>query len=245
MRRHVILVCFACAAPPAGADSSMPPALDGNRASEALAQSAVLPAREAMTWAISVALPRSISDGTLVGSFEVARMRMAVYEPRDVAGRRVAEAHLQVERTALRRQWLTDLLQAPTHYDYRVAFDAASLEMLHRKHSVDGEPWRNLQPTGHDLATWLLVLRAAPLRNGDRVELVVDTPWGEGPFSARVVRRERIAQHTAIRIEIAVEDDDWQHITVWLSDDQRRLPYRIACDHAQYGHLQAELTSHR
>jgi hypothetical protein len=117
---------------------------------------------------------------------------------------------------------------------------------------------RKLPGMVRDPMTALFALRAARLADGDVVPLLVLDGPALYRSTARVAGRERILavgeEVQAIRIEIvAVRIDyagtpvpNWweRRITAWLSDDERRIPYRISGD-TDLGRASVELTSYQ
>jgi hypothetical protein len=119
---------------------------------------------------------------------------------------------------------------------------------------------RRLPPDVRDPLSALLALRKAPLAQGETHEqlLLDEVLW---KVTVEVHRGERIVletegeeapAHRAIRVEGKLERTDeagrvlgtkTHHFTLWLSDDARRVPLRIASD-SDLGRCTLELTSY-
>ncbi len=115
---------------------------------------------------------------------------------------------------------------------------------------------RLLPGLARDPMMTLFALRAAPLRDGDViVALVLDGP-ALYRATCRVKGRQALERSdgkaAAIRVDVeALRVDDRnrpsglpaRHITIWLSDDDRRIPYRVSGD-TDLGTANVELTSY-
>jgi hypothetical protein len=108
-----------------------------------------------------------------------------------------------------------------------------------------------------DPLTALFLLRAAALHDGDAIDFTVLDGAALYAARAKVERRETLARDegpgAAIRIAIEARPIDdagradrtmpVRRIVMWLSDDARRLPYRIEGD-SDIGKARVELTSY-
>lgn len=115
---------------------------------------------------------------------------------------------------------------------------------------------RTLPGNALDPVTALFTMRAARLGDGEVVELLVIDGFALYRAAATVVGREQIERDggpaAAIHLEIEAKRIDDQnrwdkkpprHISLWLSDDDRRIPYRLAGD-TDLGRANVELTSY-
>ncbi len=131
----------------------------------------------------------------------------------------------------------------------RIALDVvAPREQLHQRRILPG--------VARDPLTALFALRAAPLRDGDVMRpLVLDGPALYRAMM-RVHGREALATGggpvTCVRIDVEATrifdsgrpvGQRPRHITIWLSDDDRRVPYRISGD-TDLGTARIDLTSY-
>ena len=220
-----------------------------------------------------------------VGAIDAGRARMSVGQPTMPAsahGRRL----LGVQGDAHSAPWLS--LLARLDDDYKVVLDADALApdtidtaehgIRERKVAVridrtitqarvkldlvkgkqEGHETRIYQGVPVDPVGALFTMRAAPLRDGD----VLDMLAFEGPAfyrtQVKVAGREAIersgVKETAIRLDVSAQRVDEhgidkkneavRHATIWLSDDARRIPYRIAGD-TDFGRCELELVSYR
>ena len=102
--------------------------------------------------------------------------------------------------------------------------------------------WRNFYVEGiRDIAGALLLARSQPLRDGDVVRLAVFPGEWMYLVTARVEKREKInvlgERRAAIRASLGIESIEkdyslkphqkFQRGTVWVSDDELRIPLRI------------------
>lgn len=136
-------------------------------------------------------------------------------------------------------------------------FDGARFTIDFRAAKGGQHQNRVLTDVPRDPMTALFWLRGARLRDGDVLRgLVLDGP-AVYRSTTRVIGRERLIRDQgpvdAIRLAIeAVRIDDRgrsvaqapRHITLWLSDDDRRLPWRISGD-TDLGTAEVVLTSYR
>lgn len=122
-------------------------------------------------------------------------------------------------------------------------------DQAHATRTVAGEPV--------DPIAALFRMRAAPLHDGDRLSFI----GFDGPTfyrcELRVAAHEPIeragAKAAAIRLELVAQRVDERgnamreaprYATVWLSDDDRRIPYRVAGD-TDFGRCELELVGYR
>lgn len=151
---------------------------------------------------------------------------------------------VQIVETGVRERRITTDLDGA-----RMALDFVSPKDQHKER-------RLLPGAPRDPMAALFALRAAPLRAGEVIELLVLDGPALYRAIARVVVRERITREegpaAAIRIAITAQRIDdrakpanlpQRHITIWLSDDDRRLPYRVEGD-TDLGRASVELTSY-
>ncbi len=137
------------------------------------------------------------------------------------------------------------------------AFDGARLDLEYNAPSTRVHQSRRLPGPARDPMCTLFALRAAALADGDAFDLLVLDGPALYRASAKVAGRESLARDggavRAIRVDIEavrIRDDgarDAQvaarHISVWFSDDDLRLPYRISGD-TDLGTAHIELTSY-
>jgi hypothetical protein len=115
--------------------------------------------------------------------------------------------------------------------------------------------WRNFYVDGiRDIAGALLLARSQPLRDGDTVRLAVFPGEWMYLVAVRVEKREKITlrgkERAAIRASLGIESIEkdyslkphkkFQRGTVWVSDDELRIPLRIEVK-VFVGHVFAEL----
>ena len=123
------------------------------------------------------------------------------------------------------------------------------------RHGAKPPKWKNFYVPGlRDMAGAVLLARSQPLRDGDRLRLAVFPGDWMYLVTARVERREKIKWRGASRhvIRVGLEIDrinkdytlsahkKFQRGTVWVSDDDLRLPLRIEVK-VFVGHVFAEL----
>ena len=119
--------------------------------------------------------------------------------------------------------------------------------------------WTNFYVPGlRDMAGALLLARSQPLRQGDVIQLAVFPGEWMYLVRAKVEGREKLTWHGEERpvIRVSLEIDyinkdyslrphrKFQRGTVWVSDDQTRLPLRVEVK-VFIGHIFAELESIR
>jgi hypothetical protein len=214
-----------------------------------------------------------------VGPVESGRARMSVGKPTRKDGRTVVAVHGQAETAP----WLQLLVRL--NDDYQLVLDAATLLPLQvlsverglRERRIDaqldgrvadftvegsreaGRHHRVLPTVTRDPLAQLFALRAAPLRDGDRLEQdVLDgTALWHAQMSVHRGERvhldidgERAAARPAIRIDgtlTKINDtgrpmgQPQRHLTAWLSDDQTRILLRLEAD-TDLGRCSLELT---
>jgi hypothetical protein len=103
----------------------------------------------------------------------------------------------------------------------------------------------------------LFTIRAAPLRDGDRFVLATFDGPALYRSTVNVIRREKLEGRgeplPVVRVEVDAERVDAlgrpakqpvRHVTLWLSDDVRRVPYRISGD-TDFGRCDLDLTGYR
>jgi hypothetical protein len=119
--------------------------------------------------------------------------------------------------------------------------------------------WKNFYVAGiRDMAGALMLARSQPLKNGDRLSLAVFPGDWMYLVRAKVEGREKLRwrgqQRDVIRLSLAIDriNDDYslsphkkfQSGTVWVSDDELRLPLRVEVK-VFVGHVFAELAEIR
>jgi hypothetical protein len=119
--------------------------------------------------------------------------------------------------------------------------------------------WQDHQAPGlRDMAGALLLARSQPLADGDELSLAVFPGEGMYLVRVRVERRETIrwqgADRAVIRLSLQIDSIKRDHTlqphrkfrsgTVWVSDDEIRLPLRVEVG-VFIGHVFAELVSLR
>lgn len=110
------------------------------------------------------------------------------------------------------------------------------------KSGANKPKWRNFYVDGiRDIAGALLLARSQPLRDGDVVRLAVFPGEWMYLVTVRVEKREKIAwrgtERAVIRASLGIESIEkdyslkphkkFQSGTVWVSDDELRIPLRI------------------
>jgi Protein of unknown function (DUF3108) len=213
-----------------------------------------------------------------VGPVESGRARMSVGIPVEKNGRRLVAVHGQAETLP----WLS--IVAKMNDDYRLVLDAdtllpvevVSIEHGLRERRIDtavngrqvdvslsskkesGRSRRRLPEDARDPLSALFAVRAAPLGDGDHLEmLIVD---GMALWRSKIqVRRERLRLENEERSRPAVRLDGEnqrlddagkpapqppRHYTVWLSDDAARVLLRMEAD-TDLGRAALELTSYQ
>lgn len=212
-----------------------------------------------------------------LGSIEGGRARLAIAPPLSRGGERMIHVIGEAEAVGLARV-VTGL-----HDDYRLVLDADTLlprrieivetglrsrkvivEMMGTRLSLDvtkADSQQRLQKVlpaePRDPVAALLVMRAQPLRDGDRLEfLVLDGAalyqgWVE--VAGREPLRTALGTRRAIRLHcrgrrvspegVVVADRPVREATLWLSDDALRVPLRMQGE-TDLGLAQVELTSH-
>jgi hypothetical protein len=124
------------------------------------------------------------------------------------------------------------------------------------KSGAKAPKWRNFYVDGiRDIAGALLLARSQPLCDGDVIRLAVFPGEWMYLVTVRVEKREKIAwrgkQRPAIRASLGIESirkdyslephKKFQSGTVWVSDDELRIPLRIEVK-VFVGYVFAELT---
>lgn len=94
-----------------------------------------------------------------------------------------------------------------------------------------------VQPQSYDALSAVYALRATPLRQGQTVALPLVNNGRMYRLRAYVAARERLdtaigRQLPALRLALSLADDQGRpattrDLTLWLSDDARRLPLRV------------------
>jgi hypothetical protein len=234
----------------------------GNRSSDRLG----LRSGEAFTFRFSV------------GPVESGRARMSVGFPVEKNGRRLLAVHGQAETLP----WLS--IVARMNDDYRLLLDADTLlpveivstEQGMRERRIEtvvtgrmvdislsskkesGKTRGRLPGDARDPLSALFAVRAAPLADGDTLEmLIVD---GMALWRSRMqVRRERVRlendEHSRAAVRLDGENQRLdgagkpapqppRHYTVWLSDDAARVLLRMEAD-TDLGRAALELTSYQ
>lgn len=212
-----------------------------------------------------------------VGIFEGGRARMAIVPTALKDGRRTAAVAAEIEATGLAK------VVTQQRDLYRLSYDADRLLPLRLQLTEEGMQERTLQIdfSGRTAALWLkqaqgerrltgtqpletrdpvtafLVLRAAPLRDGDRIEMVLVD--GSAFYKGRVtVEAHELltlpeGPRPAIRVRCVGDRIDVhgtplarpsRAATVWLSDDALRLPLRFVGE-TSFGQARFEMTSHQ
>ena len=148
------------------------------------------------------------------------------------------------------RERKMDLVLEPAGAASNVRFDIVRpKDEHHLTRTIPGEPV--------DPIAALFRMRAAPLRDGDKMEFL----GFDGPSFYRC--QVRVAGHesiesagektAAIRLELVARRVDDQgrdvghaprYATIWLSDDEKRIPYRVAGD-TDFGRCELELVGYR
>ncbi len=164
------------------------------------------------------------------------------------------------------KDWRTLVMhQTETYRTYRASEKAEFLPGGVRswrestKSGAKKPKWRNFYVEGiRDIAGALFLARSQPLRNGDVIRLAVFPGEWMYLVTARVEKREKIPwrgeQRAAIRASLGIEaiEKDYslkphkkfQRGTVWVSDDELRLPLRVEVK-VFIGHVFAELAGVR
>lgn len=212
-----------------------------------------------------------------LGTIEGGRARLAIAPPILKSGERMIHVVGEAEAVGLARV-VTGL-----HDDYRLVLDADTLlprrielvetglrsrkviaDLQGTRLSLDvtrADAQRRLQKVlpaePRDPVAALLVMRAQPLRDGDRLEfLVIDGSslyqgWVE--VAGREPLQTAMGTRRAIRLRcrgrrvssegVVVPDRPVREATLWLSDDALRVPLRLQGE-TDLGLAQIELTSH-
>jgi hypothetical protein len=164
------------------------------------------------------------------------------------------------------KDWRTLVMhQTETYRTYRASEKAEFLPGGVRswrestKSGAKKPKWRNFYVEGiRDIAGALFLARSQPLRNGDVIRLAVFPGEWMYLVTARVEKREKIPwrgeQRAAIRASLGIESIEkdyslkphkkFQRGTVWVSDDELRLPLRVEVK-VFIGHVFAELAGVR
>ena len=131
----------------------------------------------------------------------------------------------------------------------RMVLDYASPKEAYRRERLLPGPAR-------DPVTALFALRAAALTDGEAISMLVVDGFALYRAEGQVVGREALPRPegsvATVRIDIEARRIDDQglwdgqtvrRVKIWLSDDQRRIPYRLVGD-TDLGPAQVELTSY-
>jgi hypothetical protein len=115
-----------------------------------------------------------------------------------------------------------------------------------KRHLSQRLPGRALDPVAA-----LFTLRAAPLRDGDVIQMVTFDGPAFYHSVARVAGRAEMTHKghrvAVVRVEIEARPVGGQpprHVTLWLSDDEQRIPYRVSGD-TDFGRCDLDLTSYK
>lgn len=220
-----------------------------------------------------------------VGAIDAGRARISVGEPARQKGRRTIailgearaapwlswiarldnEYKVMVDADALAPRQLTSVEHGLRERRVRMDFDqlgASSRVLLDVEKPDQKRREVRLYPSPPlDAVSALFTLRAAPLRDGDTLDLLTFDGPAFYKCRATVVRREKIelsgafAGHSAevVRVDLyAVQVDARgrerpgapRRATLWLSDDERRIPYRVDGE-TDFGRCELELVSYR
>jgi hypothetical protein len=212
-----------------------------------------------------------------LGLFDAGRARLAISPPAPgPQGQPTVNVIGEVEATGLIRALLG------LHADYRVILDGTSLAPRRLEIEESGYRTRTIQVTvnGRNIEQYarkpgkeirlpgqlpseplepvavILLLRAARLAQGDRLQLIVMDGADLYQGVIEVVGREelRSAMGTQSAIKLSCRGERINHLgqslgkpprqaTLWVSDDTYRLPLRVEAQTA-YGTGQFELTNH-